>query len=411
MGSPAFGVLFDPCNCAANGVDYRAAWEVFHERVVHVHLKDGRMRADGKWQRVHLGEGEIDAPWLLRELDRAGYSGDIALEYEVNEIEPPETGLPAGAPSARPSSLQRVGRSRVRLPTGRPPRSAVCDKLKIGINLMAWAGSVGPAELGLLPGIAALGYDGVELPIFAPEAVDVPAVRRALAAAGLACTVSTALPPPALPARPSDRPRRRSTTSTAAPRWRRGAGRRSLCGPLYAPVGALPGRPRNAAEWETCVAGLRAAGERAAGHGVILAVEVLNRFETHFLNTAGDAVALLDAVAHPAVRLHLDTFHMNVEEKRLPEALAVGMPHLAHVHAAENDRGSPGSGHVDWAGLREGLLQGGYGGWVVAETFTGTIPEIAAATAIWRPVVADGWTYAREAVAFLRHLFPPAPPA
>jgi sugar phosphate isomerase/epimerase len=74
-------------------VDYRAAWETFHDRVVHVHLKDGRTGADGKWARVHLGEGEIDAPWLLRELDRAGYSGDIALEYEVNEIEPPETGL------------------------------------------------------------------------------------------------------------------------------------------------------------------------------------------------------------------------------------------------------------------------------------------------------------------------------
>jgi sugar phosphate isomerase/epimerase len=93
VGSPAFGVLFDPCNCAANGVDYRAAWEVFHDRVVHVHLKDGRRRADGTWQRVHLGEGEIDARWLLRELDRAGYGGDVALEYEVNEIEPPETGL------------------------------------------------------------------------------------------------------------------------------------------------------------------------------------------------------------------------------------------------------------------------------------------------------------------------------
>ena len=185
-----------------------------------------------------------------------------------------------------------------------------------------------------------------------------------------------------------------------------------LCGPLYAPVGVLPGRPRSAAEWETCVAGLRAAGERAAGHGVTLAVEVLNRFETHFLNTAGDAVALLDEVAHPAVRLHLDTFHMNVEEKRLREALAVGMPHLAHVHAAENDRGSPGSGHVDWDGAAGGPAgTAGTRGWVVAETFTGTIPEIAAATAIWRPVVADGWTYAREAVAFLRRLFPPGAPA
>ena len=93
VGSPAFGVLYDPCNCAANGVDYRAAWETFHEHVVHVHLKDGQRAADGSWRRVHLGEGEIDARWLLGELERAGYAGDIALEYEVNEIEPPETGL------------------------------------------------------------------------------------------------------------------------------------------------------------------------------------------------------------------------------------------------------------------------------------------------------------------------------
>lgn len=93
VDSPAFGVLFDPCNCAASGVDYKQAWDVFHERVVHVHLKDGRHAPDGKWERVHLGEGEIDARWLLRELDRGGYDGDIALEYEINEIEPPQTGL------------------------------------------------------------------------------------------------------------------------------------------------------------------------------------------------------------------------------------------------------------------------------------------------------------------------------
>jgi sugar phosphate isomerase/epimerase len=93
VGSRHFGVLFDPCNCAGAGVDYKQAWDVFHEHVVHVHLKDGRRAPDGRWQRVHLGEGEIDVPWLLRELDRAGYRGDIALEYEIGDLEPPETGL------------------------------------------------------------------------------------------------------------------------------------------------------------------------------------------------------------------------------------------------------------------------------------------------------------------------------
>jgi sugar phosphate isomerase/epimerase len=92
VGSRHFGVLFDPSNCVGAGVDYKQAWETFKEHVVHVHLKDGRHGPDGKWQRVHLGEGEIDARWLLDELNRAGYEGDIALEYEVNEIEAPETG-------------------------------------------------------------------------------------------------------------------------------------------------------------------------------------------------------------------------------------------------------------------------------------------------------------------------------
>ena len=275
--------------------------------------------------------------------------------------------------------------------------------LRLGINLMAWAGGAGPAERDLLPGIAALGYDGVELPVFAPEAVDPPAWRRALAAAGLACTVSTALPRDAS----LIDPQRRAAAVDFLDRCAGVAaacGADLLCGPLYAPVGELPGRPRLAAEWDSAVVGLRAAGERAAAQGMTLAVEVLNRFETHFLNTAADAATLLDEVAHPAVRLHLDTFHMNIEERRLPAALEAGMRHLAHVHAAENDRGSPGSGHVDWTGLRDALRAGGYTGWVVAETFTGAIPEIAAATAIWRPIVPDGWTYARESVAFLRPL-------
>jgi len=132
---------------------------------------------------------------------------------------------------------------------------------------------------------------------------------------------------------------------------------------------------------------------------------VLNRFETHFLNTVEDGIALIEEVAHPNVTLHLDTFHLNIEEKSIPAALARAGPHLRHVHAAENDRGIVGSGHVDWPGVASSLRRLGYRGWVTAETFTGSIPEIAAATAIWRPIVPDGWTYARESLQTLRRLF------
>ena len=277
--------------------------------------------------------------------------------------------------------------------------------VRIGVNLMAWTGSVDAAALALLPGIAELGYDGVELPVFAPETVNAAHVRRALEANRLAATVSTALPRGASLLEPDQRAAGVQLLERIAGLAAEcGAG--LVCGPIYAPVGQLPGRPRTQAEWESCVVGLRDAGERAARHGVTLAVELLNRFETHFVNTTDDGIALVEQVAHPNVTLHLDTFHLNIEEKSLPTAIERAGRHLAHVHAAENDRGVVGSGHVDWPGIAAALERIDYSGWVTAETFTGSIPEIAAATAIWRPIVPDGWTYARESLQTLRRFFP-----
>lgn len=277
---------------------------------------------------------------------------------------------------------------------------------RLGINLMAWSGQVGVAELDLLPRIAALGYDGVELPVLAPDRIDAPRVRSALEVAGLACTASGSLPVGASLLDPSERERGvawvdRCLAVAAA------CGATLLCGPFCAPVGALPGRPRTSDEWDSCVVGLRAAGARAADRGMTLAVEVLNRFETHFLNTTADALGLLAAVDHPAVGLHLDTFHLNVEEKSIPAALRLAGSRLAHVHFSENDRGTVGSGHVDWPGVRDALGAVGYldsEKWITVETFAGSIPEIAAATAIWRPIVPDPWSYAAESLAYIREL-------
>jgi D-psicose/D-tagatose/L-ribulose 3-epimerase len=274
---------------------------------------------------------------------------------------------------------------------------------RAGINLMAWSATIGPAELALLPQLAELGYACVELPLLAPETVDTGAARRACEAAGLACTASSALPRGASLLDPAERKAGIAFLARCAAAAAE-CGATILCGPLYTPVGQLPGRPRMPAEWQSCVEGLRAAGDRAAAFGVTLAIEPLNRFETHFLNTLDDAARLLDEVAHPAVALHPDTFHMNIEEKQLSEAIRRAARHIRHIHLSENDRGSLGTGHVDWAGVRDALRTIGYRGWLVAETFSGRIPELAAATAIWRPVVADGWTYARESLDFLRRL-------
>jgi D-psicose/D-tagatose/L-ribulose 3-epimerase len=278
---------------------------------------------------------------------------------------------------------------------------------RLGINLMAWSDAVGEAELALLPRLAALGYDGVELPLLAPERIDADGVRAALAAAGLACTASGALPRGASLLDPAERARGVAWIDRCLA-LAADCGATLLCGPFYAPVGALPGRPPTAAEWDSCVVGLREAGARAADRGVTLAIEPLNRFETHFLNTAADALRLLAAVDRPAVGLHLDSFHMNIEEQDPAAAIRRAGARLVHVHLSANDRGAVGSGHIDWDGLRDALAAAGYGGparWLVAETFAGSIPAIAAATAIWRPIAPDPWAYAAASLAYMRRVF------
>lgn len=275
--------------------------------------------------------------------------------------------------------------------------------VRLGVNLMAWSGRV---DVALFPRIKQLGYDGLELPLLAPETIEPDLVKRALADSGLTATASGALPRKASLLDPLRRDRAvnwidNSLACAAA------CGATVLCGPMCAPVGELPGRPPTPAEFDSCVAGLRELAKRAADRGVTLALEALNRFETYFMNTVDDAVRLLDAVDSPAVGAHLDTFHMNVEEKSLPRAIRRAGRHLAHVHFSENDRGVLGSGHVDWPGVRDALRETGYldsDRWIVAETFAGGVPEIAAATAIWRPLVPDGWAYAEQSLHFARGL-------
>jgi D-psicose/D-tagatose/L-ribulose 3-epimerase len=274
---------------------------------------------------------------------------------------------------------------------------------RLAVNLMAWSGQV---DVALFPRIKRLGYDGVELPLLAPETLDPDTVKRALADAGLAATASGALPRKASLLDPARRGRAvnwidNSLACAAA------CGATVLCGPFCAPVGELPGRPPSPAEFDSCVAGLRELAPRAADRGVTLALEVLNRFETYFMNTVDDAVRLLDAVDSRAVGVHLDTFHMNVEEKDPAAALRRAGRHLAHVHFSENDRGIVGTGHVDWPAVRTALRDLGYlasDRWIVAETFAGGVPEIAAATAIWRQLVPDAWTYADESLRFTKKL-------
>ncbi len=147
---------------------------------------------------------------------------------------------------------------------------------------------------------------------------------------------------------------------------------------------------------------MRAVAEHAAQVQVLLGVEYLNRFETYLLNCASDTARFVQEVDHPSCRMMYDTFHAHIEEKSAAEAIRTAAPHLVHVHISENDRSTPGQGAVHWNTTFDALKTVGYDGWLMIEAFGLALPELAAATKIWRRMFDDELKLAREGLAFMK---------
>ncbi len=167
-------------------------------------------------------------------------------------------------------------------------------------------------------------------------------------------------------------------------------------GPLYGSPLVFAGRPpRPIAEderrrrVEQVVAGLREAGRHAADHGIRLAVEPLNRFETDFCNTGRQATELAAMVDNPAIGVMLDTFHMNMEEHDLEQAIRQAAPHLIHFQANENHRGFLGTGHLDWSAIARALVEVGYPGPITLEPFRRRDDRLSIPLAQWKPPMRD----------------------
>jgi D-psicose/D-tagatose/L-ribulose 3-epimerase len=180
-----------------------------------------------------------------------------------------------------------------------------------------------------------------------------------------------------------------------------------LCGPLYAELFRaryLPAAQRRQ-EWEWSVGGLQQVAAAAENEGVTIALECLNRFETDLINLAEQAVRLVEDIASSAVGVHLDTFHMSIEEKDQGQAIRATGKHLKHFHACENDRGTPGSGQVSWETVRGALRDIRYDGDVVIEGFNPDVVDLANGARIWRPMASTPDALARDGLKFLVNLF------
>ena len=147
---------------------------------------------------------------------------------------------------------------------------------------------------------------------------------------------------------------------------------------------------------------MREVAEHAGKVGVKLGVEALNRFECYFLNTHAESTRFVREVDHPACGIMYDTFHCNIEEKNVTEAVKAGGDKLFHIHISENDRSTPGAGQIRWDENFDAIVDCGYDGWLVIEAFGLSLPEIAAATKIWRKMFTDEITLATEGLKFMK---------
>lgn len=257
--------------------------------------------------------------------------------------------------------------------------------MKIGMNLLLWTAHLTKEHLPVLEKIKAAGFDGVEVPLFEGDAAHYGTLKKDLANLGLSCSTVTVVtqetspisPDPAIRNAAQDRLKWVLDMSAAI-------GSDLVCGPIHSALGVFSGQGPTEDEKKRAADVLRGAAEYAAKVNVKIAVEYLNRFESYFITTARDAAALVKSVNHPNFAMMFDTFHANIEEKYPVGAYSEVAPQVIHIHISENDRGTPGRGHVPWTEMFKALRNAKYDRWLTIEAFGRALPELAAATRVWR---------------------------
>jgi len=274
--------------------------------------------------------------------------------------------------------------------------------MKFGMNLLLWSGELNDDLIPTLESLKAMGYDGVEIPIFNLD-LDYAAWGKRLEDLGLQRTAVTVRTEEDNPISPDAAVRskgvegsKRTLDCCAA------AGATHLVGPYHSALGLFSGQGPTDDEWKWGVESMRQVAEHAGSVGVTLGVECLNRFETYLLNTHADAARFAKQVDHPNCRVMYDTFHCNIEEKNVAEAIRACADVLCHVHISENDRSTPGQGNVRWAENFDTLKEVGYDGWMMIEAFGLALPELAAATKIWRRMYESEEQLASDGLAFMK---------
>lgn len=280
--------------------------------------------------------------------------------------------------------------------------------MRFGVNTWVWVSPLTTEELKkLAPVVKSIGFDWIEVPFESLNDLDFAEGAKIIRDHDLGVSACAAMSPDRDLIHPD------TTIQQNGMDYIRGCvdaaqtlGATNLVGPIYSAVGRVWQQTpdERARDVDTLVKNLRELAGYAGDHGVVLGIEPLNRFETSFINLASQAIEVIDRVDHPACKIMLDTFHMNIEEKSLGNAIRAVGSRLCHFHACENDRGAPGSGNVTWNDVKQALRDIGYDGPVVIESFTNKVKSIARAAAIWRPFEASQDALAQNGLNFLKGL-------
>jgi D-psicose/D-tagatose/L-ribulose 3-epimerase len=273
-----------------------------------------------------------------------------------------------------------------------------------GIHSLLFRETFVEKDLPVLDKCKRMGFDAVEIIPFDVDNFPAAKVRQAAKDLGLVINTGFGMPVECNTISPDAAVRQKGVElSKRLIDLSNEAGAKVFAGAIYCGWGYLSGRMRTADEWEWGVDSTRKAAEYAqATSELVIGIEPLNRFESHFINVARDAVRFIKDVGLPNVKVHLDTFHMIREEDDFAQAVHDAEGYLGYVHACENQRGIPGTGLVPWRSFFEALKDVGYDGCITIESFDPEMERIAKLTAIWRKLADSPEELASEGLAFLK---------
>lgn len=277
--------------------------------------------------------------------------------------------------------------------------------VSLGVSTWLWTSPFNSQTTALFPKIKAMGYDVVEIPVEDPSLIDTKKVKEALDEHGLKPVICGAFgtsrdfthEDPAFHQNSFDYLEACFEIAAAL-------GGKFVAGPMYSAVGKarLVSPEQKKVEWDRAVTNLYKVCQMAEAKGLEIALEALNRFETDLINNSEDLMRLINDINHPAAKVLLDAFHMNIEEPDIERAIQLVGDKLIHVQVSENYRGTPGTGQTRWDAYKRGLEAVNYTGAVSIESFTPEVKELAGAVCIWRPLVPSQDEFAREGYQFLK---------